>query len=190
MTIFTIDESNNITAFANAEQAAAASTTPFDLFTDQKELAELTGGWPAERLVATYNSLPAVKPVKALKDAKTAASKIWERVEKLGQMVSTEPEAAEPQSEATKPEVAPAKAEGRQKGQGSRTGAQGRAGEGEGKQEGHRREGCAQSQKRREEGRIRRSARRQQDGRSYRNDAAEERRHNHRDHERDGLAAA
>ena len=35
-------------------------------------------GWPAERLVATYNSLPGVKPVKALKDPKTAASKIWE----------------------------------------------------------------------------------------------------------------
>ena len=41
MTIFTIDNENNITAFATAEAAAAASSTPFDLFTDQKELAEL-----------------------------------------------------------------------------------------------------------------------------------------------------
>jgi len=101
MTIFTIDETDNVTAFATAEAAAAASTTPFDLFTDQKELAELIAGWPAERLVATYNSLPGVKPLKALKDPKTAAGKIWERVEKLGQMVGPEPEAA-------KPEAAPA----------------------------------------------------------------------------------
>jgi len=94
MTIFTIDNENNITAFATAEAAAAASTTPFDLFTDQEELAELLAGWPAERLVATYNSLPGVKPVKALKDPKTTASKIWERVEKLGQMVAHRPRRA------------------------------------------------------------------------------------------------
>jgi len=101
MTIFTIDETDNITAFATAEAAAAASTMPFDLFTDQKELAELIAGWPAERLVATYNSLPGVKPVKALKDPKTAAGKIWERVEKLGQMVAPEPEAAKPEAAPT-----------------------------------------------------------------------------------------
>jgi hypothetical protein len=47
-------------------------------------------------LVATYNSLPGVKPLKALKDAKAAASKIWERVEKLGQMVAPEPETNKP----------------------------------------------------------------------------------------------
>jgi hypothetical protein len=88
MTIFTIDNENNITVFATAEAAAAAGTTPFDLFTDQKELAELLAGWPAERWDATYNSLPGVKRVKSLKDPKTAASKIWERVEKLGQMVA------------------------------------------------------------------------------------------------------
>ncbi|MGA3043632.1 MAG: hypothetical protein ABSF54_22895 [Bryobacteraceae bacterium] len=96
MTIFTIDHENSITAFATAGAAAAASTTPFDLFTDQKELAELLVGWPAERLVATYNSLPGVKPVKALPDPNTAARKIWERVAKLGQMAAPEPVAAPP----------------------------------------------------------------------------------------------
>lgn len=103
MTIFTVDNDNNITAFATAEAANAATTTPFDLFTDQKELTELLAGWPAERLLATYNSLPGVKPTKKFKDPTTAASKIWERVEKLGQMVAPEPKAA-------KPEAAPAKA--------------------------------------------------------------------------------
>jgi hypothetical protein len=96
MTIFTIDNQNNITAFATPAAAAAASTTPFDLFTDQKELADLLASWPAERLAATYNSLPGVKPLKSLQDPQTAASKIWERVEKLGQMVAPEPVAAKP----------------------------------------------------------------------------------------------
>jgi len=118
MTIFTIDIDNNITAFATAEAANAASTTPFDLFTNQTELAELLAGWPAERLLATYNSLPGVKPVKALKDAKTAASKIWERVEKLGQMVAPEPVAA-------KGETAPAKGKAAMKAKGGTQSAKG-----------------------------------------------------------------
>jgi hypothetical protein len=105
MTIFTIDNENNITAFATAEAAAAASSTPFDLFTNQKELAELLAGWPAGRWVATYNSLPGVKPVKSLKDSKTAARKIWERVEKLGQMVAPAPVAAKPEAAPAKPKA-------------------------------------------------------------------------------------
>jgi hypothetical protein len=111
MTIFTIDNENSITAFATAEAAAAASTTPFDLFTNQKELAELLAGWPAERLVATWNSLPGVIALKSLPDTKAAkgtwAKKIWDRVEKLGQMVATEAPAAK--KEATKPAAPTAK---------------------------------------------------------------------------------
>jgi hypothetical protein len=41
MTTFTIDEQNNITAFGSAEEAAAATATPFDSFSSQKELAAL-----------------------------------------------------------------------------------------------------------------------------------------------------
>ena len=47
MTTFTIDNDNNITAFGSAEEAAAATTTPFDSFASQKELAELAAAWPA-----------------------------------------------------------------------------------------------------------------------------------------------
>ena len=95
MTTFTIDSDNNITAFASAEEAAAATTTPFDSFASQKELAELLAGWPAERLVSIWNSLPGVEPVERFKSAKAAASRIWERIQGLG--------------EAAKPGAAPAK---------------------------------------------------------------------------------
>jgi hypothetical protein len=96
MTTFTIDEQNNITAFGSAEQAAAA--TWFDSFGSQKELAELVAGSPAERLVAIWNSLPGVAPVKTFKSAKTAASRIWERIQSLG-------EAAKPAAEPAKPKA-------------------------------------------------------------------------------------
>ena len=87
---FTIDEQNNITAFGTQEEAAATTTTPFDSFASQKELAELAGGWPAERLVAIWNSLPGVKPVKGFKSAKAAAGRIWEHIQNLGEMERTQ----------------------------------------------------------------------------------------------------
>jgi hypothetical protein len=81
---FTIDTDNNISAFATAEEAAASTSSPFESFTNQKELAQLASAWPEERLVAIYNSLPGVTPVETFKTAKTGASKIWESIQRLG----------------------------------------------------------------------------------------------------------
>jgi hypothetical protein len=98
MTTFTIDTDNNITAFGSAEEAAAATATPFDTFASQKELAELAAAWPPERLVAIWNSLPGVKPVKAFKSAKAAASRIWERIQGLGEGAKSEAEPTKPKA--------------------------------------------------------------------------------------------
>jgi hypothetical protein len=95
VTTFTINETNEIVAFSTPEEASVAVQTPFDSFTSEQELAELAAGWPAERLLAILNSLPGEKPTKKFKDATTAASRIWARIQSLG--------------EAAKPEVAPAK---------------------------------------------------------------------------------
>jgi hypothetical protein len=99
MTTFTIDTDNNITAFGSAEEAAAATTPPFDSFASQKELAALAAAWPPERLLAIWDSLPGVKPVKTFKSTKAAASRIWERIQGLG-------EPAKPAAEPTKPKAA------------------------------------------------------------------------------------
>jgi len=103
---FTIDNENSISAFATAEEAVAATQTPFDSFASEKELAELVAAWPTERLVATWNSLPGVVALKSLPDTKAAkdrwAKRIWARIQDLG-------EAAQPEPEATKSETAPAK---------------------------------------------------------------------------------
>jgi hypothetical protein len=93
---FTIDTDNNITAHGTPEEAAAATATPFDSFSSQKELAELAKAWPAERLVAVWNSLPGVTAVESFKSSKAGVGRIWERIRGLG--------------DAAKPEAAPAKA--------------------------------------------------------------------------------
>jgi hypothetical protein len=99
VTTFTIDEQNNITAFGSAEEAAAATATPFESFTGQKELAQLAAAWPAERLVAIWNSLPGVEPVQGFKSAKAAANRIWERVQSLGDPAKPEAEPAKPKAD-------------------------------------------------------------------------------------------
>jgi len=96
--IFTIDTDNNISAFATPEEAAASTNNPFESFASQKELTQLASTWPAERLVAIWNSLPGVKTVKGFKTAKAGASKIWESIQGLGK-------AAEPAVEPAKPKA-------------------------------------------------------------------------------------
>ena len=98
MKVFTIDEQNNISAFSSQEEAAAATQTPFDSFSTEQKLAELAKAWPAERLVATWNSLPGVVALKSLPDTKAAkdrwAKRIWARIQGLGEAAKPEPEAA------------------------------------------------------------------------------------------------
>ena len=108
MTTFTIDEQNNISAFSTQEEAAAATATPFDSFASQKELAELAKAWPAERLVAIFNSLTGVTPVVSFKSAQAAASRIWNRIQGLGDAAEPEAEPAKPTAR-KKPAVAPQK---------------------------------------------------------------------------------
>src|SRR5690349_21227048 len=98
-TTFTINEQNEIVAFGSQEEAAAATSTPFDSFSSQQELAELAASWPAERLVAIWNSLAGVTPVKGFKNHKAAASRIWTGIRSLGE--SAEPKTDQP----TKPKT-------------------------------------------------------------------------------------
>ena len=88
MTTFTINEQNEIMAFPSPEEAGAAASGG-DLFTSKQEFSKLTAAWPAERFVEIWNSLAGVRPVSKFKNAKTAVSRIWDRIQTLG-------EAAEP----------------------------------------------------------------------------------------------
>ena len=70
-----------------------------------------------ERLVATWNSLPGVAPVKRFKTSNVAATKIWDRIRDLGEATQPEPEAAKP--------AAPAKPKAGKNAKGSQQAAKG-----------------------------------------------------------------
>jgi hypothetical protein len=114
MKTFTIETDNNISAFATPEEAPAAISAPFESFTSQKELASLAAKWPAERLVAIWNSLAGVEPVRSFKTAKTAATKIWARIQGLGETAKPKAE-PKPKRGAPAPKTAPAKGKGSKK---------------------------------------------------------------------------
>jgi hypothetical protein len=83
-------------------------------FTSQKQLAELASAWPTERLVEVWNSLPGVEPAKGFKSAKAAASRIWGRIQTLGE--APEPKAPTKAKVAKQARhVAPAKAKSAKK---------------------------------------------------------------------------
>ncbi len=113
MTTFTIDEQNQIVAFATPEAAAAVTATPFDAFTTQAELAELAANWPSERLLAIWNTLPGVAPVKKLKDNKAVVGRIWTRIQSLAEPAPKPAQKAKAGARAAK--GAPAKATAKRK---------------------------------------------------------------------------
>jgi len=104
MKTFTIDAENKIIVFASKKEAAASSTTPFDPFTNETELAELTAEWPVQRLVEIWNGIPGVTPVTKFKSRKIASERIWGAIQDLG---ATRAPAAEPEAVAPE-EVQPA----------------------------------------------------------------------------------
>jgi Protein of unknown function (DUF3489) len=81
MTIFTIDQDNNITAFGSV--AEAKSHPEAERFHSDKELAKLAAEWPAARLIEIWNSLPGVSPVKKFSNRQAAVGRIWKAVQSL-----------------------------------------------------------------------------------------------------------
>jgi hypothetical protein len=115
MTTFTINDQNEIVAFATPEEAVAATATPFDTFASQKELSALATSWPKERPVAIWNSLAGVTPVKKFSNHQSAAARIWTRiqglsVDKMPEQQAKPKAAGKPKSGARPAKGAPAKA--------------------------------------------------------------------------------
>jgi hypothetical protein len=101
---FTIDTENHLTAFASPAEAASTAAAPFDSFASEQELAELSKAWPMDRLVAIWNGLPGVTPVKRFADRKTAIARIWKRIQDLDDAATPNatPEPAKPRVGRTK----------------------------------------------------------------------------------------
>ena len=94
MNTFTIEnDTNNITAHASADDAAAVTNALS--FHSQTGLAELAADWSAARLVAIWNGLPGVTPVKKFTNRDTAVKRIWAAVQHLGQRAAADFAASE-----------------------------------------------------------------------------------------------
>jgi hypothetical protein len=78
MRTFTIDNQDNITAFASASDAGADPR-----FSTPAELLKLASSWPTSRLVEIWNCLTGVAPVRRFTDRKTAVSRIWKAIQRL-----------------------------------------------------------------------------------------------------------
>ncbi len=90
MSTFTIDTENNITAFAEYEDALNHRIGSTEgTFASEKELAKLTSQWPIGRFADVWNTFAGVvpfdtlKPVKKFTDRKTAVARIWKAVQAL-----------------------------------------------------------------------------------------------------------
>ena len=81
MTIFTIDQDNNITAFASGKKADRNPET--ERFRSAKELAKVARKWPASRLIEIWNSLPGVSPVRKFTSRRVAIDRIWKAIQNL-----------------------------------------------------------------------------------------------------------
>jgi hypothetical protein len=82
MTTYTINDENNITAYASAEEAASveATATPFD---SEAALATAAAEWPLSRFVQIWNSIPGNTTVKKFADRKKAVARIWNAIQSL-----------------------------------------------------------------------------------------------------------
>ena len=125
MKTFTIDNDNNISVFATQEEAAAASSTPFDSFASPQELSDLAAQWPAERLLAVWNSLPGVTPVEKVQGPQDGHQPDMEAHPEPGRADDPEGRRARTEGGSTR------EAEGGTEGQGWRTPPRARARQGQ-----------------------------------------------------------
>ncbi len=98
MKTFTIDETNNITAYGSRKEA---KETGAPAFASEVEFADAIGN-DTKRLIEIWNSLPGVTPVKKFTNRKVATERIWKAIQQLGGPVAAAP-AAEPPAEVTAP---------------------------------------------------------------------------------------
>ena len=77
---FSIDSEDRITVVAQGQEMLEGG----ERFQSEQQLATLAAAWPARRLIAIWNHLPRVAPVKRFTDRKTAVQRIWKAVQNPG----------------------------------------------------------------------------------------------------------
>ncbi len=90
MKTFVIDSANRAKAYASSERARHSGGGA--QFATEKDFASVSTDWPMLRLVAIWNKLPGVRPVRKFRDRNTALRRIWAAIQVLmpGQSTKTD----------------------------------------------------------------------------------------------------
>src|SRR5713101_7839670 len=80
MATFTINEDNNITAFATAAEAAQAGNSTATSFDSQAALTKVSAEWPLSRFVDIWNSIPGNTAVSKFANRKKAVARVWNAI--------------------------------------------------------------------------------------------------------------
>jgi hypothetical protein len=81
MKTFVIDSANRVKAYASRD--AARRCRDGTAFRTDKDFAAATHGWAMDRLVAIWNKLPGVTPVRKFTNRNTALRRIWTLLQTL-----------------------------------------------------------------------------------------------------------
>src|SRR5207253_6581100 len=85
MATFTIDNEDNITVFASAEEAAQAGGATAIQFDSQAAFARVSADWPLSRVVEIWNSISGNKQVGKFADRKKAVARIWAAIQPIAE---------------------------------------------------------------------------------------------------------
>src|SRR5450759_542134 len=97
MATFTINDDNNITVFASAEEAAQAGDATAMQFDSQAAFAGVSADWPLTRFVEIWNSISGNRQVSKFADRKKAVARIWAAIQPIAERaMSIQPEEPKP----------------------------------------------------------------------------------------------
>ncbi len=97
MATFTIDDENNITVFASAEEAAQAGDRTAIQFDSQATLARVSADWPLSRFTEIWNSISGNRQVSKFADRKKAVARIWAAIQPIAERaVASQPQEPKP----------------------------------------------------------------------------------------------
>src|SRR5260370_13083963 len=127
MATFTINDDNNITVFASAEEAAQAGDPTTIHFDSQAALARVSADWPLSRFVELWNRISGHQQVSKFAARKKAVARIWKAIQPIAERAQArppeKPKAAKPAkgAKATKKAKAAKKTPGKKADKGQRS---------------------------------------------------------------------
>ena len=81
--VFVLSVDNAISVFAGEAEAKGATVEGEVTFDSVAELKRVTAEWPSTRLVAAWNSIPGVVPVRKFTDRPSGLKRIWQAIQSL-----------------------------------------------------------------------------------------------------------